>query len=67
MNLGEGQPAIVYLHPWEIDPGIPKFRQGLLKDTRGYIGLSGMLGKLDYLCSVLEFTTVRDVLDGYAA
>lgn len=67
VNVVENQPAILYLHPWEIDPGIPKFRQSFLKDTRGYIGLSTMLGKLDYLCSVLEFTTVQDVLQGLDA
>lgn len=62
VNNAEGQPAILYLHPWEIDPQIPKFRQGFLKDTRGYIGLDGMLDKLDLLMSVLSFTTVRSVL-----
>lgn len=62
VNNAESQAAILYLHPWEIDPKIPKFSQGFLKDTRGYIGLDTMLGKLDYLMSVLSFTTVRDVL-----
>lgn len=62
VNNHEGQPAILYLHPWEIDPEIPKFKQGFLKDTRGYIGLDGMLGKLDLLMSVLSFSTVRGVL-----
>lgn len=62
VNEREGQPAILYLHPWEIDPDIPKFRQSFLRDTRGYIGLSGMLGKLDLLCTLLEFGTVAEVL-----
>lgn len=62
VNQKEQQPAILYLHPWEIDPAIPKYRQGVLKDTRGYIGLSGMMDKLDYLCHVLEFGTVLQVL-----
>jgi polysaccharide deacetylase family protein (PEP-CTERM system associated) len=62
VNRSEGQPAILYLHPWEIDPDIPKFRQGLLQDTRGYIGLGSMLDKLDYLTERFPFTTVRRVL-----
>jgi polysaccharide deacetylase family protein (PEP-CTERM system associated) len=62
VNERERQPTIVYLHPWEIDPDIPKYHQGWLKDTRGYIGIDGMLGKLDYLLSVLTFTTARQVL-----
>jgi polysaccharide deacetylase family protein (PEP-CTERM system associated) len=63
VNNADRQPTCLYLHPWEIDPAIPRFRQGLLRDTRGYIGLEGMLGKLDFLLSVLEFARVDEVLD----
>jgi len=62
VNNVEKHPAIVYLHPWEIDPKIPKFSQGALQDFRGYTGLDGMMGKLDYLCSVLRFDRVDRVL-----
>ena len=62
VNNREHQPAILYLHPWEIDPAIPKYRQGWLRDTRGYLGLDGMLGKLDYLLSVLHFGRMDEVL-----
>lgn len=62
VNEREGQPAIVYLHPWEIDPGIPRFSQGFLKDARGYVGLNGMLDKLDFLLRTLRFSTVSRVL-----
>ncbi|MCC7387041.1 MAG: DUF3473 domain-containing protein [Deltaproteobacteria bacterium] len=62
VNRQEQQPAILYLHPWEIDPEIPRFRQSFLRDTRGYIGLGGMLDKLDYLLSVLRFDRVDRVL-----
>lgn len=62
VNHQEQQPAILYLHPWEIDPEIPRFRQSFLRDTRGYIGLGGMLDKLDYLLSVLRFDRVDRVL-----
>lgn len=62
LNNHEHQPAILYLHPWEIDPAIPRFSQGLLRDTRGYVGLAGMFSKLELLLSLLRFTTVRSVL-----
>lgn len=62
VNREESQPVIVYLHPWEIDPEIPKYRQGWLKDFRGYVGLSTMLGKLEHLLDVLEFDRVDRVL-----
>lgn len=66
VNNVEHQPAILYLHPWEIDPEIPKFKQGFLRDTRGYIGLSAMIEKLDSLCQWFEFGTVASVLRGLA-
>lgn len=62
VNQAEGQPTIVYLHPWEIDPEIPRFSQGTLRDFRGYNGLDRMFGKLEYLVKALPFTTVREVL-----
>ncbi len=62
VNQVEGQPTIVYLHPWEIDPEIPRFSQGILRDFRGYNGLDRMFGKLEYLVKALPFTTVRGVL-----
>ena len=67
VNNAEGQPVIVYLHPWEIDPAIPRFKQSLLKDTRGYIGLDGMVDKLDFLLTVLNFDRVDNVLASAAA
>ena len=65
VNNNEGRPAIVYLHPWEIDPQIPKFRQNALKDFRGYVGLGRMIKKLDLLLTKLSFTTVQAVLESY--
>lgn len=62
VNNVEEQPVITYLHPWEIDPAIPKFKQGILRDTRGYIGLDGMFGKLDFLLSVMNWSRVDRVL-----
>ncbi len=67
VNNAEKRPTIVYLHPWEIDPQIPKFRQNALKDFRGYVGLGRMIGKLDHLLHKLHFTTVQAVLDAYQA
>lgn len=67
VNEVERAPAIVYLHPWEIDPEIPRYPQGLLRDFRGYVGLGGMLQKLDYLLSHLRFGRVDAVLAGLSS
>ncbi len=47
---GEGHPAILYFHPWEIDPGQPRVVGAPLKSRfRHYSGLAGMTGKLSQL------------------
>lgn len=41
------QPAILYFHPWEIDPGQPRVANAPLRSKlRHYTGLSAMAGKL---------------------
>lgn len=42
-----GHPAILYFHPWEIDPGQPRVINASLRSKlRHYSGLSAMAGKL---------------------
>ncbi|MCK6551935.1 DUF3473 domain-containing protein [Myxococcota bacterium] len=59
----EGLPAFVYVHPWEIDPEIPRWHQGFARDVRGYAGLGSTLAKLDHLCARLRLTTIARVLE----
>ena len=44
---GEGQPAVFYFHPWEIDPGQPRVTDAPLRSRlRHYARLAAMAGKL---------------------
>ncbi|QNA84085.1 DUF3473 domain-containing protein [Sphingomonas sp. So64.6b] len=44
---GEGQPAVFYFHPWEIDPGQPRVANAPVKSKlRHYSRLGAMAGKL---------------------
>lgn len=44
---GEGQPAIFYFHPWEIDPAQPRVAAAPLRSkVRHYSRLNAMAGKL---------------------
>lgn len=44
---GEGFPAVLYFHPWEIDPGQPRVTDAPLRSRiRHYTGLAGMADKL---------------------
>jgi polysaccharide deacetylase family protein (PEP-CTERM system associated) len=47
VNSGEARPAIIYFHPWEIDPGQPRVANAPLKSKlRHYTKLDAMAGKL---------------------
>ena len=50
VNRVDGQPAIFYFHPWEVDPGQPRVVGAPLKSRlRHYTNLSAMAGKLQRL------------------
>ncbi len=61
VNRDDGQPACLYLHPWEVDPGQPRLARGLVARLRTYTGLGGMLGKLDRLFGEFEFGPIGEV------
>jgi polysaccharide deacetylase family protein (PEP-CTERM system associated) len=56
------QPAIFYLHPWEIDPGQPRIPAGWLTTFRHYRNLSCTETRLRRLLREFSFGTVSDVL-----
>jgi polysaccharide deacetylase family protein (PEP-CTERM system associated) len=62
LNRQEGQPAIVYLHPWEIDPGQPRLPVGRLAHFRHSVNTRTTESKLRRLLREFRFAPVRDVL-----
>ncbi len=58
LNREEREPACIYFHPWEVDPGQPRLAKGFISSLRTYGGISGMLRKLDRLLSDFQFTTL---------
>lgn len=59
----ERRPAMLYVHPWEIDPGQPVMEVGRLQRIRHYRGLGRMEQRLRILLAEFRFDTVRSVLD----
>ena len=51
LNGREGQPAMVYLHPWEIDPGQPRLPVGRLTRFRHSVNTGTTEAKLRRLAS----------------
>ena len=62
INERERQPFIFYLHPWEIDPGQPRFPVGRLSRFRHYTNLARCESRLQKLLGEFEFGPVRDSL-----
>lgn len=62
VNRVEGQPAIFYLHPWEIDPEQPRLKAGWLGRFRHYHNLDKTDGRLRRLLSDFRFGPLRSVI-----
>lgn len=62
LNEREGQPAVFYLHPWEVDPGQPRLDVGAVARFRHYRNLDKTETRLRHLLSDFRFGTVSDVL-----
>jgi polysaccharide deacetylase family protein (PEP-CTERM system associated) len=67
VNEVERQPAIFYLHPWEIDPEQPRLPGSLVSRFRHYRNLDKTYGRLEKLLTQFRFATVQEVLSGLSA
>ena len=55
------EPAIVYFHPWEIDPDQPHIRSRRRSVLRQYTNLSTMEGKIERLLQDFRFGSLSEV------
>jgi polysaccharide deacetylase family protein (PEP-CTERM system associated) len=62
LNTVEGQPAIFYLHPWEIDPEQPRLSGSFLSEFRHYRHLDQTETRLRTLLNDFEFAPMREIL-----
>jgi polysaccharide deacetylase family protein (PEP-CTERM system associated) len=60
INNVERQPAMVYFHPWEIDPNQPVVEAGFRSTFRHYTNLKTMAGKIERLLQDFKFTTMSN-------
>jgi len=58
-----GEPAVFYIHPWEIDADQPRLPVGRVTAMRHYHGLHKTLGRLEALCRDFPFDTVSAMLE----
>jgi polysaccharide deacetylase family protein (PEP-CTERM system associated) len=58
----QGKPAIIYFHPWELDPDQPKLDINLVARTRHYFNLDIMETKIRKLLKAFRFQSIEDTL-----
>lgn len=63
INADERQPAVLYFHPWEIDPEQPRIKAGFKSRFRHYLNLHHTEGKLKSLLGMHRFGTMSGVLE----
>lgn len=59
-----GHPAIVYVHPREVDPSHPRLPMSWLRRFKSYVNLSTTLPKLERLLSEFRFGPLQHLLPG---
>ncbi len=64
INLQEKQPAVFYLHPWEIDPRQPRLAGPLRSRLRHYTRLDQTENNLRWLLTDFQFGTVSEYIAG---
>ncbi len=58
----EGQPALIYLHTWELDPHRPRYNLGWWYSRRHYFSFGSTETKLKKLLAGFRFAPLREVL-----
>lgn len=61
---GRGEPVIFYLHPWELDPDIPRLPLSPFRRLRSYANLHTTERRVARLLSCFRFGRLADVLPG---
>ena len=62
VNRRDGQPLVLYIHPWEFDAAQPRPPMPLAHRFRHYVGLAGATRKLDTILRTFRFTSIDDAL-----
>ena len=60
--LASGQPAVFYIHPWEVDPGQPRLPVGTLTRIRHYRGLRAAEDRLRTLLRTWRFGSFEELM-----
>jgi polysaccharide deacetylase family protein (PEP-CTERM system associated) len=62
INRRENMPAVLYLHPWEIDQSQPRLKASWKSRIRQYTGLARMKSKLEHLLQDFALGSIYDTV-----
>ncbi|MEW5803001.1 MAG: XrtA system polysaccharide deacetylase [bacterium] len=62
LNQNERRPAVIYLHPWELDPDQPRLSIGPVNRFRHYVNLHKTEKKLAQLLQDFRFAPLFEIL-----
>jgi polysaccharide deacetylase family protein (PEP-CTERM system associated) len=63
VNRLDGQPAVLYIHPWEFDPDQPRPPMSWLHRFRHYVGIAGAERKLRALLRRFRFASIEHAFE----
>lgn len=63
VNRIDGQPTVLYIHPWEFDPDQPRPPMSWLHRFRHYVGIAGAERKLRALLRRFRFTSIESAFE----
>jgi hypothetical protein len=63
LNRRDRAPALVYVHPWELDVDQPRLPAGARSRVRQYTNLRRTESRLRRLLHEFAFAPIRDVID----
>ncbi len=59
----QGRPVIVYLHPWELDPGQPRIPTSIWRGLRQHLNLDETADRLDRLLHDFDFGPLGEMIN----
>jgi len=63
INMVENNPAVVYFHPWELDPEQPRMNLSFVKAFRHYNNLSNTANKVAFLLKNFKFSSISEIFN----
>lgn len=63
----EGCPAVIYVHPWELDPDQPRLNGGLWRQFLHYRNLDKTASRLRALFRDFQFAPISEVLNNWTS